>query len=367
MHRIGLLIVLFLSVEAWGQNQQLPAESGTVLSSGSTLVLVPATVMTKSGEPVYTLTAKDFTLTDDGVEQVATIEQDAGSQPLALVIVIETGGVGAAQLQKYRNLGTLTEAMVGGVEHRIAVVSFDSAPELAQNFTPDFDKVHDALRTLEAGDKGAAILDSLVFALDLLRKQPTRYRRAILLVSETNDHGSQTKLENALRQISDTNTMVYSVGFSTSKAVAGKEASHIFEDRTPGPPHGCMGKDPNIAPGDEENKWLQAYDCLSLLAPPLRAGKILALSQMYKLQSNIPETVAQLTGGEFYKFKDQRSFDHDLITIAHQLPNRYLLSFQPKSPHPGIHALGLHLKDYPGLVVTARNSYWAEDVSAPAQ
>src|SRR5580658_10680038 len=64
-----------------------------------TLVQVPALVRTKSGEPVFTLVAGDFTLTDDEIEQKATVEADAGAEPLALVIAIETGGAGARELE----------------------------------------------------------------------------------------------------------------------------------------------------------------------------------------------------------------------------------------------------------------------------
>ena len=57
----------------------------------------PALVRTHSGELVYTLTAKDFTLTDNGVEQKLSLEEDSGSEPLALVVAIQTGGAGARQ------------------------------------------------------------------------------------------------------------------------------------------------------------------------------------------------------------------------------------------------------------------------------
>ena len=39
------------------------------LRTGTALVLVPALVTTKDGKPVFTLTADDFALTDDGVAQ----------------------------------------------------------------------------------------------------------------------------------------------------------------------------------------------------------------------------------------------------------------------------------------------------------
>src|ERR1700691_3589591 len=78
-----------------------PTAPGPVFSASSTLVQVPAMVRTKAGKLVFTLTADDFTLADDGVEQKVTLEQDTDSEPLALVIAIETGGAGTEQLDKY--------------------------------------------------------------------------------------------------------------------------------------------------------------------------------------------------------------------------------------------------------------------------
>ena len=52
----------------------------------------------KSGKPVFTLTANDFTVTDNGVEQKISLEDDTDSQPLALVVALETGSGGARQL-----------------------------------------------------------------------------------------------------------------------------------------------------------------------------------------------------------------------------------------------------------------------------
>jgi hypothetical protein len=46
------------------------------------------------------------------------------------------------------------------------------------------------------------------------------------------------------------------------------------------------------------------------------------------------------------------------------VPNRYVLSFRPDAPHPGMHTLKLQLKDYSNLEITARRSYWAQDANA---
>jgi hypothetical protein len=103
---------------------------------------------------------------------------------------------------------------VGNIPHKLAVVTFESRPALLQSFTSDTDETTATIRTLRPdctrqhhlkdcespnsihnvppGDNGAAILDSIEYAVALLRNQPIIYRRAILLISETLDRGSET-------------------------------------------------------------------------------------------------------------------------------------------------------------------------------
>jgi VWFA-related protein len=340
----------------------------STLTTTSTLVLVPALVRKKSGELVFTLKADDFVLTDDGVPQKLHLEEDTGSEPLALVVDIEGGGAGAQQLARYGALSAMIESVVGGEPHMVAIVGYDSSPVLVQDFTPDIDSAAHAIEALIAdnnGDDGAATLDSLAFSIDLLRKQPVGYRRAILLIAESNDHGSKTTLDAALRSISDTNTIIYSIGFSSGRDEFKHESAKALGDDTPGPAHGCMSRDandPNV--NLKQNPAAQAYDCLSLLAPPLRLAKAALIAAFDGLQKNIPETTARLTGGEYYKLGNQKNFERDLRTISNHIPSRYVLSFQPQSPHPGLHALVLSAPAYAGLAITARSSYWAEPTSA---
>jgi VWFA-related protein len=364
--------------------QTPPAQQSPVITANSTVVLIPAMVTTRQGEPVFTLAAKDFTLTDDGILQPLTLEEDSGDEPLALVVAIQTGGDGARQLAKYRTLPLMIESIVGQVPHRIAVVSFDSVPKVAQEFTSDNEPIEGAVHNLSPGDDGAAILDTLGFAVDLLKEQPPKYRRAILLLSETLDRGSHLKLEDALREISDTNTAIYSLSFSSGRSEAGRKSAQAFNNPTPGPRHGCMAKDtpPQTDDSDQPDSTSdaatptpgrtpkqvanQAYDCLGLLLPPLALAKMAVTAGMNGLKRNVPETVAELTGGEYFHFKDAKSMERDMETISNHVPNRYMLSFHPQSPHPGLHAVELRLKEYPNLDLAARNSYWVEggDTSA---
>jgi hypothetical protein len=108
-----------------------------------------------------------------------------------------------------------------------------------------------------------------------------------------------------------------------------------------------MSKDPNADPDSSNSRLGQTWDCLSLLAPPLRAAKIAMLVGMNGLRRNVPESIAQLTGGEYFPFTNARNLEGGLLTISNHVPNRYVLSFQPPSPHPGLHAVELRLKSIP--------------------
>ncbi len=222
--------MMLLSGVAAGAQASAPSSAGsqvTALSVRSNLVLVPALVKTKSGELVFALTADDFSLTDNGVPQSLRLEPDTDEQPVALVIVVETGGHGAAHLSDYRDLDAVLDAVVGNVPHRISVVTFDSTPHLVEDFTSDTDAVVHTIANLHEGDPGAAILDGLNFGINLLRHQPDEYRRAVLLFSETIDDGSQTSFEEAIRTVDNTNTAIYSFGFSSTKMAVKHEGSKL--------------------------------------------------------------------------------------------------------------------------------------------
>jgi len=340
------------------------AQTGPVFRAGTTLVLVPALVRTKAGEPVFTLTADNFLLTDDDVPQKLSLEQDTDSEPLALVVAVEIGGAGARHLDDYRNLGSTIEALVGNVQHRVALVGFDSEPRLLEGFTPDLSATAAGLHDLDSGDNRAAILDGLKFSVEQLKKQPPEYRRAILLLSETVDHGSRIPLEDAVRSVSDTNTVIYSFAFSSTKTILKSKPQHTPGHGDPGPPGGCLAQDPNEDPSEAKGKLEKTYDCIGLLAPPLRVAKVAALLAVSAMRQNASETVAHLTGGEYYSFKDRKSLQKDMLTVSNHVPNRYVLSFRPEAPHPGLHTLKLQLKDYPNLQITARRNYWAQDAAA---
>jgi VWFA-related protein len=357
--RSACALSLLLCLAAVDVRTQQSDKGQPTLTVRSALIEVPILVRTKGGEVVFELKADDFLLTDNGVPQHLTLDQDTDSQPLALAIVVETGGAGAGHLIDYRQLDSVLDLLIGNVEHRIAIIGFDSAPLLLMPFTPRTADASRQLANLDEGDQGAAILDGIALAIAQLRAQPMRYRRAILLLSETIDQGSKTTLDEALRLISDTNTAMYSFGFSSTRSVVSHEASK-FRSSEPAPEHGCFSR--NGADSEYEGHYSkQVLDCISQLAPPLRLATMTFLAARNGLRAKTAESIAQLTGGEFFHFHDAKDLKAGLIAVSNDVPNYYVLNFRPTSPTPGLHALHVETKGRPQLVLNSRREYWIDD------
>jgi VWFA-related protein len=309
----------------------------TTLHTTTTLVVVPTLVQTPDKDLVFSLRAEDFVLTDNGVPQKVTLEEEA-RRPLSLVVLMQTGGDAHGQFPSYAHLDTMIEELLGEAPNEVSIVNFDSQPEAASPFTTKVAEWGEAIDHPDTGDRGAAIFDSVAYGLDLLQKRPAGNRRAILLLSQEHDVGSKTPLKEVVREVGETNTAIYSVTFSAEKTAA----RQAFKD--PGP----LNKPLHVGEGD-----YQAYFNLS---EPLR----LILGAMSK---NTSAEVATLSGGEWSSFDNAQELTQDLGVLANHLHNSYVLSFVPTSSEPGLHTIKVRLAHHPELLVSARSNYWASEPS----
>lgn len=187
------LFVGVLMGTAAGQETPPPQSTMPTIRARSNLVLVPALVQNDKGELIYSLTADDFSLLDNGVEQKVHLEEDLAPQPVALVVVLEDGRSAPRQFEYLHGLSTMMEELVGEAPFRAALVTFDSKPKSVVDFAGSLDLIREAIKHPSYGDDGDAILDAVSYALKMLDHQPSEYRRAILLISETRDHGSKIR------------------------------------------------------------------------------------------------------------------------------------------------------------------------------
>ena len=180
-----------------------------------------------------------------------------------------------------------------------------------------------------------------------------------MLLSETIDQGSKTTLNDALRLVSDTNTTIYSFGFSSTRSAVSHEASKV-SSRDPGPEHGCLSR--SGADSEYEGHYSrQVLDCISQLAPPLRLVTMTLLTARNGLRTNTAESIAELTGGEFRRFHDAKELKAGLFAVSNDVPNYYVLSFRPADPTPGLHALHVVAKKRSQFLVKSRSQYWVDE------
>jgi VWFA-related protein len=285
-------------------------------------VLVPTLVEKRGGGIVYGLKPDDFVLEDNGVPQKIRVQEEMDTAPVSLVVAVEMGGVSVLEFDKLAKLGPLLDLFLADARSQAALVGFDSKPHLIVDFTHSSEYVNQALKHLDPGDGGDAILDTVSYAVDLLGSQPKEYRRVLLLISEERDHGSKhTKPEQLIRKIGLSDVLVLSVSFSPARA----ELLHDMADS-----------------GDERT--------MSMIS------SLIMLVQAFK--KNVAKEVAHMSGGEYTTFTGDKRFEQRVMDAAKHTRNRYLLTFSPSNPTPGLHTIRVRTaQDYSARIV-ARANYW---------
>jgi VWFA-related protein len=307
-------------------SEQVQAD-GTVIRTTTNEVLVPTLVEKDHGQVVYGLKATDFELLDNGVPQKLRVQEEMDTAPVALVVAVEQGRMGALEFDKVARLGPLLDLFLGDGVSQAALVGFDSAPQLVRDFTRNEDDLNSDLRHFQPGDGGAAILDTVGYAVDLLQTQPKEYRRVLLLVSEERDHGSKhVDAEKLVERIGLSDVLVLSMTYSPSRA----ELIHDTKDS-----------------GDNRTMNLMS--------------SLLMVTQAIK--KNVAKQIALMSGGEYAPFTGDKGFEGHIAEAASHARNRYLLSFHPTDPTPGLHTIRVKLTQDYGARVVARANYWAIDMT----
>src|SRR5215469_4350038 len=313
----------------------LASAQDTTLRARSNLVLVPTLVKDQQGGIVYGLATKDFVIEDNGVEQSVQLDEAPEGQPVSLVLAIQTGRRANYEFRRLQGLKAMLAPLFEMGTARVAIVEFDSHIHLARNFSPDEGMIDADLSSLKPGDDGASTLDAIASAIDLLKNEAEGRQRVLLLISETRDHGSKEKIDDAVAAIGRINATVYALAFSPSK-------SNLLDTLR-------CNNNPDLHP--EQTEMHEGPD---LLAPFVLAAEA--------MRKNVPSTVASMTGGEYELFATRKKFEVRMNDFTNHLHSRYLLSFVPNNPTSGLHRIRVRLKHDPNATVLARTSYWAESV-----
>jgi VWFA-related protein len=302
------------------------ASQQVTLHGGTSVVLVPTLVTNIAGEPVYRLTADDFAIYDNGVEQKVHLDEDVQGSQTSVVVAVERGHSPGEILDKVRRLGSLLYPIVGEGRGEVAVVAFDDKPRLQQDFTPNTDLATKAINQIAPGSYGSAVLDAVAYSVDLLNSRPPSNRKVLFLVSGAHDDGSKATTPEVMRQIERSNILIYSVTYFQSEA---SKLGDVIAD-----------------PSDHQVNLLGIFSRL------LQSAK-----------ENVPQTVALMSGGEYLPFHDEKALEQGLTGVNNHFFNQYLLSFTPRKLSLGQHSLRV-VTSRADVVVKARTGYWVGEAPA---
>ncbi len=336
--RALLLPALLTASLAHAQTPAAPAppdQAPFTLRSQSNLVLVPTQVQTHHGDMLYDLQPAQFTLLDNGVPQTIRIDEDTDSLGLNLVVVVQCSRSAFTQFGHMSGLPAMVDDLLGGAPHQIALINYGSEIELLTSFTHSDKRLADAFTNLQPCDdeKDARTLDAVDFANKLFDKLPANNhdRRAILLIGETRDHGSQTHTAIVAANLTRSNTVVDAISFNPGK-----------DDLLKMLPFGGPAPNPKEA--------------ILLLVNALRR--------------NVPHTLTDMAGGEYSNFNSQKGFEKGVHRLSNHIHNYYLLSFQPATADgspvpPGLHRISVKIPDYPDAKIRNRLTYYFGSAPPP--
>ena len=124
-----LTIILFLSGSFAQQNDSLRSQAN--------VVLMPTLVEDIEGHVVYGLTQNDFVIRDDAAEQAVHLDDSPESDPVSVVVAIQTGLRAKREFPRMRGIGPMLSPVFSQAGSRVALVEFDSQVNLLEDFSHD--------------------------------------------------------------------------------------------------------------------------------------------------------------------------------------------------------------------------------------
>jgi VWFA-related protein len=318
------------------------------------MVSAPVVVTDGSDEPVLDLQEDAFHLVDNGVGQ--TIEAfDLGGEPLSAVLVFETSSRISSLLPAVRKSAIVFTQTVVGPSGEAAILSYDYTVGRLLPFTMDHDTVEKIISGLKAGNSGTRLYDALSEAVELLSDRSQERRRAIIVVGDASDGGSEKELAEVIRQAQLANVVIYSVGLSPIAAALRAEPSETSPLQIT--PPGTFGSGPTF-PGTaqtptSEQQYSGNIDLLGIAEWAVRNVKSV-------VKDHPLDVAAAATGGTFQSVEGGRTIEKAVHAIGGELNSQYILSYRPVgSDIAGYHQIEVTV-DRPGTKVRTRPGYYLE-------
>jgi VWFA-related protein len=337
---------------------QSPAAPVTTMSVDVKVVTLPVTVRDKKGKIVRDLTKDDFDLEEDGKPQTIRYFSQETNLPLTVGLLVDTSMSERDNMDRERSASrSFLDQMITRPADRAFVIHFDREVELLQDLTSDHAKLEKAVGLIatqpaventQSSDQGSGqsktrrgagtlLYDAIFLACDEVAKKQ-KGRKAIVVLTDGEDRGSQETLNSAIESAQKAETVVYTI-------YIGGHEDHDYGNN-PG-----MGRRGGMGGGYPGGGY--------------PGGGYPGGSRYPRQQENHPDgkkilqQIAQQTGGRYFEAKKKESVDDDYAQIAEELRTQFMLGYTPpKDQSTGYHSIHLTAKKK-DLVVQTREGYYS--------
>jgi len=217
LSRRYLIAVLFACVLAAQDDQP------TIFSASVRVVNVLASVRDKHGAFIRDLARDDFTLLEDGRPQDIRYFSRETNLPLTLGLMVDTSMSQHRLIETERSASYRFLDKVLGDKDQVFIMQFDMAVQMARNLTSSRKQLEDSLAYVDTptraelqmeGMRGGTLLyDAVLKACRETMKNRTG-RKALIVLSDGGENGSDATLEEAIDAAQLSDTLVYSIYFA---------------------------------------------------------------------------------------------------------------------------------------------------------
>jgi VWFA-related protein len=201
----------------------LRAQQDATFKTDVKVVNVLATVRTKKGEIIRNLEKDDFSLNENGHAQSIRYFARQSDLPLTIGLMVDTSMSQRRVMAAERGASfRFLEQVLRDATDQVFITQFDMAIIMRQKLTSSFKKLNDALSEVDTPDrqelsvpssKGTVLYDAIVkVSREVMQEQ--HGRKALILLTDGVDVGSDASLADAIEAAQRTDTLVYSILFS---------------------------------------------------------------------------------------------------------------------------------------------------------
>ena len=336
------------------QQQPPPTQELPKFDVRTQLITAPVLVYDRDGNYVNGLQPFQFHLYDNSKEQ--NINVDVTYQPISIVICLQVNSHVEGILPQVRKIGNMIAPLIIGDQGEAAIIGYDSRIRVLQDFTNDSDKLTKAVKDIYPGSNANRMIDAVSEATRMLDHRPQNRRRIILLVGETRDLSSETRLREALIDLQLKNVMFYAA-----------DMSRLFSTLTAKPDPGRQNNlPPAMSPHLPSN--VPATPTTVQQATGFgnagRAEFIPAMVELFKdvkaiFKDNPVEAFTKGTGGTELSFYKSRGLEEAVQRIGAELHSQYMVSYKPNNgDEGGFHEITVAVASPEAKKVQTRPGYW---------